>query len=150
MTPPSVQFIPAAAALGDLIITNGKVSTSVGGVENSITPDASSTVYNGWDFTAMQFRDATKDGSWTNDGFGLLWNMKDATNYANWTGYIGTGTTSGTFYVYETGTSTLIYSMAWDGQRQFTTNVRHYGRNSKTFTGSPATGSQRVDVYHQG
>ena len=147
MTPPNVQFIPAAAAgLGDVIVLNAYANTNIGGVENAIEIDGSTTVYNGWDFTRMDFRDASKNGTWTDDGLGLLWNMKDATNYSNWTGYISGG--SGTFYVYQAGTSTLIFSLAWVGQVLFTGNYQRYGSTSVDFTGSVAVNNTRVDVYH--
>jgi hypothetical protein len=147
VTPPTVQFIPApAAGLGDMIVLDAYVSTGVGGVENAVFIDGSTSVYNSWSFTRMEFRDATKNGSWTDDGLGLLWNMTDATNYANWQGYIGTA--GGTFYVYEEGTSTLIFSFAWDGEAQWAPNNRRYGTTSVDYTGTVAANLTRVDVYH--
>ena len=147
MSPPSWLHWPApAAGLGNVIALDAYISTTVGDVENSIDTDPSTTIYNGWDFTRMDFRDDSKNGTWTDDGLGLLWNMKDATNYANWQGYIGTG--PGTFYVYEAGTSTLIFSLAWVGESVWTTNVRRYGTTSVDYTGSVGTNLTRVDVYH--
>lgn len=137
---------PVSASLGDIIVTNGIINTRVGGVENRVNSDGSSTVYNSWTLGNMDFRDASKNAAWTDDGLGLLWNMSDSTNYANWQGYIGAA--GGTFYVYEEGTSTLIFSMAYTDEKQFTTNMRQYGATSRDFTGDTGTSSERVDVYH--
>jgi hypothetical protein len=147
VTPPTVQFIPApATGLGDLIVLNALLTTTVGGVENTVIIDGSTTVYNGWSFTRMDFRDGTKNGTWTDDGLGLLWNMADSTNYANWQSLIGTA--GGVFYVYEEGTSTLIFSFEWTGEGQWSTNVRRYGTSSVDYTGSVGSNNTRVDVYH--
>lgn len=146
MTPPNVIFVPApSASLGNLIVSNAPLNGSVGATEIAVELDGSSSVVNSWDFNRMFFRDAVKNGVWTDDGLGLLWDMKDATNYANWQGYIGTG--PGTFSVYETGTSTLVFSLAWTGENQWSANVRRYGTSLVDFTGSVST-SPRVDVYH--
>ena len=130
-----------------MICTNIWVRTIVGGVENLLQSDASSTVYNGWNIGAMYFRDATKNGSWTSDGLGLLWSMGNATDYARWTGYIGTA--GGTFKVYEQGTTTLIYSMAWSAEREWTANTRQYGAYvAPIFTGTVPGNNSRADIYH--
>ena len=139
-------FFPSPAASEDLICTNIWVRTITGGTENTLQSDASSTVYNGWTVGQMFFRDILKNGVWTNDGLGLLWNMYNATDYARWTGYIGTA--GGTFNVYQTGTTNLIYSMAWTGQYLWTTNTQRYGATSITFTGTVPGNNSRADIYH--
>lgn len=147
MTPPSVQFIPApTASFGNLIATNAIIRTSVAGVEQRVETDLSTNVYNGWTFRYMDFRDSVKNGVWTDDGLGLLWNMLDSTNYARWQNYIGTG--PGIFSVYYTGTSNLVFSLAWSGEQQWTTNVRRYGVTAVNFEGLVVAQGTRVDVYH--
>ena len=145
MTPPTVQFIPAAAATANLVVQNGVIRTFFGGVENTVQADGSSTVYNGWTLGNMFFRDTTKDGVWQNGGLGLLWYMVDATNFANWTGLI-TGT-SGQFLVYYAGTSTLIFSLVWNGQALYTTYNQQYGSSSFTYNGIVAPSNTRCDVF---
>ena len=139
-------YIPDQAASEDLICTNIWVRTITGATENTLQSDASSTVYNGWTVGQMFFRDILKNGVWTSDGLGLLWNMYNATDYARWTGYIGTA--GGTFKIYETGTTTLIYSMAWTGQSLWTPNTQRYGSTSITFTGTVPGNNSRADIYH--
>lgn len=146
MTPPSVQFIPAPVSSGLTVVSNAYIQTSVGGVENTMRADASSTIYNGWSLGVMYFRDAVKNGVWTDDGLGLLWNMVNATNYANWTGLITAG--SGLFSVFEAGTSTLIFTFRWTGQGLWTTNQQRYGTTSVDYTGSVGGNNVRVDIYH--
>ena len=151
MSPSKWLFFPSPAAggLGDPIVTNGRSITFVGGVESRINSDGDSTVYNSWTLGNMDFRDASKNDAWT-DGAGgaqgILWGMADSTNYANWQGYIGTG--GGTFSVYATGTTTLIFSLEYSGERQWTTNTRQYGHTGVDYTGRPSDMNERVDVYH--
>lgn len=149
MTPPSKWlFFPTPASSGisgTAIILDGRVRTAIGGVECRVQDD-SSTVYNSWSVGYMDFRDASKNASWTDDGLGLLWNMADSTNYANWQGLIGTA--GGTFNVYEAGTETLVFSLEWAGEQQWTTNIRQYGKTSRDFTGTTSANEDRVDVYH--
>tara|TARA_R110001592_G_scaffold43723_2_gene141414 strand:- start:1953 stop:2249 length:297 start_codon:yes stop_codon:yes gene_type:complete len=95
----------------------------------------------------MDFRDASKNASWTDNGLGILWNMQDQTNFDLWTDYVE-GTGGGTFSVYETGTTTLIFSFEWAGASTFTGKTRRYGTTSIDFTGDTATANERVDVYH--
>jgi surface protein len=129
---------------GDAIILNGYSGTTTGGVESDILTDGSSTVYGGYATGAMQFRDATSDGTWADDGFGLLWDH--STDATNWVALIGT--TAGTFNVYQQGTTTLIYSLAWTGTAGFTANFDRYGTTSVDFTGTVPANNTRVDVYH--
>jgi len=145
VTPPTVQFIPAPAATANLIVQNGVIRTFFGGVENTVQADGSSTVHNGWTLGNMFFRDTTKDGVWQNSGLGLIWDMANATNFANWTGLI-TGT-SGQFLVFDAGTSNLIFSFDWNGQVTFTGNLRQYGSSSFTYNGIVAPANTRCDVF---
>ena len=129
---------------GDALILNGITSSSTGGVETTMETDGSSTVYGSYAIGDMHFRDASKNGSWTDDGFGLLWDQ--STDGSNWQTLLGS--TSGTFYIYEQGTTTLIFSYAWSGEGNFTGNTHRYGSTSVDFTGTVPAGSTRVDVYH--
>ena len=137
---------PAAGGLGDLIVTNGIANLNIGGVESRIQSDGSSTVHGSWTLGNMDFRDASKNAAWTDNGLGLLWGMIDSTNYNRWTDRTGSG--GGTFSVYETGTTTLIFSFEWAGASVFTANMQRYGTTSIDFTGDTATANERVDVYH--
>ena len=129
--------------LEQLIFTYANVATNVGAPEIGIYP---STIYNGWSSGAMFFYDVTKDGTWTDDGNGLLWNQVDATTISNWAGYLGTG--GGTFKIYETGTTTLIFSYEYSGYQTWAGNTKQYGHVSKDYTGSVPSHNQKVDVYH--
>ena len=113
-------------------------------MESTIKTDASSTVYGSYATGYMYFRDATKDGSWTDDGLGLLWDH--STSATDWVSLIGT--TGGTFNVYEQGTLTLIYSLAWSGTGTWSGNTDRYGSSSVDFTGTVPANNTRVDVYH--
>ena len=135
---------PTTTPAGDALILNGITSSSTGGVETTVETDGSSTVYGSYAIGDMHFRDASKNGSWTDDGFGLLWNQ--STDGSNWQTLLGS--TSGTFYIYEQGTTTLIFSYAWSGEGNFTGNTHRYGSTSVDFTGTVPAGSTRVDVYH--
>ena len=137
---------PAAPSgpAGDAVILNGKSSRTTGGVESTVKTDGSSTVYGGYATGFMYFRDATRDGSWTDDGIGLLWDH--STSATDWVSLIGT--TGGTFNVYEEGTSTLIYSLAWSGTGAWSGNQDRYGSSSVDFTGTVPAEGDRVDVYH--
>ena len=129
---------------GDALILNGITSSSTGGVETTVETDGSSTVYGSYAIGDMHFRDASKNGSWTDDGFGLLWDQ--STDGSNWQTLLGS--TSGTFYIYEQGTTTLIFSYAWSGEGNFSGNTHRYGSTSVDFTGTVPASSTRVDVYH--
>jgi len=134
----------ASTPAGDAIILNGYSRTDIGGVESSVVTDGSSTVYGGYAIGRMDFRDATKNSTWTDDGLGLLWDH--STDATNWVALIGT--TGGTFNVYEQGTTTLIFSLAWTGTGAFSGNVDRYGSTSVDFTGTVPANNTRVDVYH--
>jgi hypothetical protein len=137
-------FFPSPASSAEqLIFTYANVETNVGAPEIGIYP---STIYNGWSSGAMFFYDVTKDGTWTDDGNGLLWNQVDATTISNWAGYLGTG--GGTFKIYETGTTTLIFSYEYSGYQTWAGNTKQYGHVSKDYTGSVPSHNQKVDVYH--
>jgi hypothetical protein len=137
-------YIPAQADAEQLIFTYANVDHAVGpAAELGIYP---STIYNGWSSGAMFFYDVTKDGTWTDDGHGLLWNQVDATTISNWAGYLGTG--GGTFKIYETGTTSLIFSYEYSGYRVWTATTWQYGHVSKHYTGSVPSHNQKVDVYH--
>mgnify|MGYP003640166440 CR=1 FL=1 len=142
-------FFPAPVSSAEqLVITNGRSVSFFGGVESAIIADGSSTIYNGWSIGSnLSFYDGTKNGTWTDDGNGLLWNQSNATNIANWAGYLGTG--GGTFKIYETGTTTLIFSYEYSGYRTWSGNTKQYGHlGTKDYTGSVPSSNQRVDVYH--
>ena len=150
MTPPSKWLFfpsPAAGGLGKLIVTNGRAVSFVGGVETTIQADASSTVYNSWGLGSIYFRDAAKDGSFTDDGLGCLWLSPDATNHSLWSGYIGSDST-GTYSVYATGTTTLLFKLEYTGHRGWTTNTWQFGHLGVDFTGTPQSTNTRIDVYH--
>ncbi len=129
---------------GDAILLNGNSRTYTGGVESTISTSGSSTVYGGYATASMYFTDATKDGSWTDDGSGLLWDH--STSATDWVSLIGT--TGGTFYVYEEGTSTLIYSFAWSGTGTWSGSTDQYGTTSKDYTGTVPPDNTAIDVYH--
>ena len=131
--------------LEQLVLTYGRSTTVVGDVESGIYSDGA-TIYNGWSTGALLFYDATKDGTWSDDGNGLLWNQVDATTISNWAGYLGTG--GGMFKIYETGTKTLIFSYEYSGYRTWAGNSKQYGQFSKDYTGVVPGYNQRVDVYH--
>lgn len=132
------------ADLGDALILNGISKDNTGGVESAISADGDSTVYGGYVTSTMNFYDGTKDGSWTDDGHGLIWNH--STSATDWVSLIGT--TSGTFYVYEEGTSKLIYSLAWSGTGTWSGDMDKYGTTSVDYTGTVPSHNTRVDVYH--
>jgi len=129
---------------GDAILLNGNSRTVTGGVESTISTSGSSTVYGGYATASMYFTDVTKDGSWTDDGSGLLWDH--STSATDWVSLIGT--TGGTFYVYEEGTSTLIYSFAWSGTGTWSGSTDQYGTTSKDYTGTVPPDNTAIDVYH--
>jgi len=139
-------LVPADADAEQLVLTNGRSVTFVGGVESGILVDADSTIYNGWSTGSLLFYDANKDGTWSDDGNGLLWDQVDATTISNWAGYLGTG--GGMFKIYETGTKTLIFSYEYSGYRVWVGNSMQYGQFSKDYTGVVPSHNQRVDVYH--
>ena len=140
-------YIPAQADAEQLVLINGRSVTFFGGVESGIVVDADSTIYNGWSIGSnLSFYDANKDGTWSDDGNGLLWNQSNDTNISNWAGYLGTG--GGMFKVYETGTKTLIFSYEYSGYRTWSGYAKQYGHLSKDYTGSVPSNNQRVDVYH--
>lgn len=139
-------FAPAdwRADLGDAIILNGNSRDTTGGVESAISADGDSTVYGGYATSSMNFYDGTKDGSWSDDGHGLIWDH--STSATDWVSLIGT--TSGTFYVYEAGNNTLIYSLAWSGTSTWSGDMDKYGTTSVDYTGTVPSHNTRVDVYH--
>ena len=141
-------YIPAPADAEQLVLTNGRSVNFFGGGESGILADASSTIYNGWSIgSSLAFYDANKNGTWSDDGNGLLWNQSNDTNISNWAGYLGTG--GGMFKVYETGTKTLIFSYEYSGYRTWSGYTKQYGHlGTKDYTGSVPSNNQRVDVYH--
>jgi hypothetical protein len=143
-TPTTVPLIGGGGPAGDALILNGVTNNATGGVETSMRADASSTVYGGYAIGNMDFRDATKNFSWTDDGLGCLWDQ--STDASNWQTLLGS--TSGTFYIYEQGTSTLIFSFAWSGEGNWSGTTRRYGTTSLDFTGTVSANATRIDVYH--
>ena len=99
--------IDADGLAGDLIATNAVVSTLVGGTEARISADGSTLYPDTFSsLKTMSFRDVSKNGTWTDDGFGCLWDMD--TDATAWKTLIGNS--GGRFGIYETGTHTRILS----------------------------------------
>ena len=143
MTPPTVQFIPASAQFGTLMIANGYISTTIGSVEASVQTDGSTTSTYG--FIRMEFRDGTKDGSWTDDGLGLLFDC-GTTDYSDWVSLLPTS--SGRFTITEEGTSTVVFTLDWTGSGVWTVGRRQrYGTSAVDYTGTVPANNDRVDVY---
>ena len=139
--------------LGTIIVSNAYVDANVGAVEQSIKPDGLTSMVNGASGLSCEFwnfRDSSKDGSWTDDGFGLLFTTSspaDAINHGGWVSLLPTS--SGTFYVYEAGTSTEIFRLNWTGSTSFATNaIQRYGSSSVDFVGSVAPNNTRVDISY--
>jgi hypothetical protein len=134
-----------AALAGDLIATNAVVSTLVGGTEARISAD-SSTLYPDTfsSLKTMSFRDVSKNGTWTDDGFGCLWDMD--TDATAWKTLIGSS--GGRFDIYETGTSTLIFSLTYAEYANFSSSTEKFNVGTIDFEGSVPSNGQRVDVRH--
>ena len=137
--------IDADGLAGDLIATNAVVSTLVGGTEARITADGSTLYPDTFSsLKTMSFRDVSKNGTWTDDGFGCLWDMD--TDATAWKTLIGSA--GGRFDIYETGTHTLIFSLTYAEYGNFSSTTEKFNIGSIDFEGSVPSNAQRVDVRH--
>ena len=143
---------PQATGIGTLIVDNGTTGSGVGGVEAPVLPDTGTLFPDGQSTlgTNMQFRDASKDGTWTQDGLGLLWDFSSSSIKSEWDSRIGT--TGGTFTIVEAGTETPIFSYEWNGTPGFWSGSGTW--NFPIGTGAANVGTvpgtnTRVDVYFQ-
>lgn len=132
---------------GTVFIQNGVVSTPPGGVEANILADESTTVLNSWVFKRFMYRDISKNGTWTDDGLGLLMDCQNpSTNFADWVATFPTA--SGTFVITQAGTNNEIFRLNYTGSGQFTTNLQRYGNSGVDYEGTVPTTGTRVDVYY--
>ena len=66
---------PQASGIGTLIVDNGTTGSGLGSTDGPVQEDANTLFPDGQSALGsyMSFRDAAKDGTWTQDGFGLFW-----------------------------------------------------------------------------
>jgi hypothetical protein len=145
--------VGSPGTLGTMVVSDAKVDANIPAVEQSIKPDPSTSTVNGasgLSFESWNFRDNSKNGSWTDDGLGLLLTTSIPANPSNHSGWVSLlPTSSGTFYVYEAGTSTEIFRLNWTGSTNFAVDAtQRYGSSSVDFVGSVAPNNTRVDIYY--
>ena len=128
---------------GTELIRNGLISIGVGGVENRVQLDSFATsMVSGATTSNMDFRDATKNGSWSNDGHTLLWDQGSAS-----TAWQTAAPGNGVFRVYHAGTSIELFSVEVSTPTLWSGTTYKYAWTGAGFTGAPApSGGYRVDV----
>ena len=100
-------FTSGAASTETTLILNAATSDNVGSIETRVSVDASATIIGGYDILQMDFRDAAKNGTWTNDGFGCFVAHVDPSTKAAFQSAFNQDTT---FKIYEAGTSNLVFT----------------------------------------